>query len=502
VTTLFRPSASDSGESRNSVPALFRSFFSIRPSSRTLATRSWLLFLFFAAPVAIVLGLLEPRWGIASASAMATIVLVAWRPGIFLLIFMVFYSLSQASLSSYGAGITAKLNLNQLLVPLAIGLLTVRALLDAAVSKRSLSLHWAIAAHVPFVVWVCTTVLWAPSGNAHAAAGRVVTCLAAWYVAYCLGASERGHFWVYLTIAAVSIIAAYSAGFERFVGDIGFRKIGASALRSGGSFGAPVIAATVAFAGLPVFIHYVRMRSHRGLQAIGAMGLVGIAVAIAATLTRTVLLGLLVFSLLYVYFNYGGSDTKRFTTRWKTFIVVGTLVVLVGFATLVFVPSDVLSDRTRDFASGSGRFSLDEDSGSGRARIWKYLLILERRSSASEIVFGHGLKSVIPDLYQVIRIPNNAHNSFLQVLYDTGLLGLSAYLFAIWATFTQTRRRNHDSPTLRSERLIWHAYFLSFLVSTVFFNAYVYAVGGRLLLFLGIGALMGRTRARRLQNSR
>ena len=71
-----------------------------------------------------------------------------------------------------------------------------------------------------------------------------------------------------------------------------------------------------------------------------------------------------------------------------------------------------------------------EDSGSGRLMIWDEIIWEFTKSSFIEKVFGHGFHSVF---YQVkpLGIARYAHNSFVETLYDYGIVGLILIIYTV-----------------------------------------------------------------------
>ena len=95
--------------------------------------------------------------------------------------------------------------------------------------------------------------------------------------------------------------------------------------------------------------------------------------------------------------------------------------------------------------------SLSEDEGSGRLDIWKYIIYLFNNSNSLQKLFGHGTHSI---LYNVK--PNGldifAHNSFLEYLYDYGVIGISLLIIYVLAIvkklFSYMKKKTNDLPIL------------------------------------------------------
>ena len=71
------------------------------------------------------------------------------------------------------------------------------------------------------------------------------------------------------------------------------------------------------------------------------------------------------------------------------------------------------------------RFStLQEDGGSGRVDTYELVWKAFKNSTVIEQIFGHGFNAVFLDKVSV----SSAHNDFLEVLYDFGILGFFMYI--------------------------------------------------------------------------
>ena len=89
--------------------------------------------------------------------------------------------------------------------------------------------------------------------------------------------------------------------------------------------------------------------------------------------------------------------------------------------------------------------TIAEDGGSGRTNIWNYLIYRFNISSTNEKIFGHGFHSV---LYRVRPLGHArfAHNSYIETLYDYGIVGLILLVLInfkyIFATIKMIRNKS------------------------------------------------------------
>ena len=95
--------------------------------------------------------------------------------------------------------------------------------------------------------------------------------------------------------------------------------------------------------------------------------------------------------------------------------------------------------------------SMMEDGGSGRTEIWQTVWRKFASSPFSEKLFGHGFHAVF---YKVIPLGFRrfAHNSWLETLYDYGIVGLGLIvilaLYFIGKTFIMIREKSAIAPVM------------------------------------------------------
>jgi O-antigen ligase len=92
-----------------------------------------------------------------------------------------------------------------------------------------------------------------------------------------------------------------------------------------------------------------------------------------------------------------------------------------------------------------------EDGGSGRTEIWQTVWRKFASSPFSEKLFGHGFHAVA---YKVMPLGYSrfAHNSWLEILYDYGMVGLGLIvilvLYFIVKTVKMIREKSAMSPVM------------------------------------------------------
>lgn len=137
--------------------------------------------------------------------------------------------------------------------------------------------------------------------------------------------------------------------------------------------------------------------------------------------SRTYLAVLLCAWMLFIYIKLDNKKTFPFI------VVLG-----VSFFVLVVLVSPV-SEKFFDTANrtSAGMDPLEAFT-SGRSDFWTYDVINIFKSKPFDLVFGHGVNWLFNLNYAYIGTPLWAHNDFIQILSDYGLLGLSIYFW----TFT------------------------------------------------------------------
>ncbi len=135
-----------------------------------------------------------------------------------------------------------------------------------------------------------------------------------------------------------------------------------------------------------------------------------------------------------VYAFIGIKDIKK-----KLVVVIAGALCAVIVVTVVFplLPEDVRA-----------RYSIEsvvEDGGSGRFAIWA-ALIDYTAEKPERIIRGEGIMSTAESikLANVNDIAKGAHNQFLQVFADQGLIGLLVYLFWMGACFFRNIRKRPE----------------------------------------------------------
>ena len=156
---------------------------------------------------------------------------------------------------------------------------------------------------------------------------------------------------------------------------------------------------------------------------------------------------------------------------FKTVII--TIILVIG---LVYGLT-YLNNSTDGFLLS--RFeNISDDGGSGRIDIWKDTLNKFKASGIELQIAGHGFNAVIK------ASPFSAHNDFLEMLYDFGIIGLSLYiLFIILMVFCILKYKNLDDRYYQAGIVMLTIFFIMSMVSHLWLYPSFY---GYLVSFLGV----------------
>lgn len=189
------------------------------------------------------------------------------------------------------------------------------------------------------------------------------------------------------------------------------------------------------------------------------------------SLKRSIVLGLVLF----LFFLYLLEGNKKVVKKWYFWLIL-VLVIWVGIYVNNTVGNLLLS-----------RFNETESGGSGREAIYTIVLRHFSNSSFSELILGHGFMSTLKIIGAL------AHNDFLQLLYDGGLIAIVFYL-SMWIYFLSFAIKNWHS---RKQIGIYYSIYVSTLVLLIvlsMLNCFIYSYMLLSPLMLAIGFLIGEIR--------
>jgi len=436
------------------------------------------------------LGLILGGWGPLVAgsvlTAAALLALLFVRLGAFLLVVVVGYTASHVFLKEitlfHGAVV---LNASQAVMVALTVLLGLRVLCDLGMGA---DLPVPTGAHViqtAFVGWALLDHLAVGHPEGTVILGRLLAVAVAFYVGYAYGGEERP--WILAVLAGAAGVAGLSAAVTAIFFPSPLRAAMLFPERAAGSLGGPVATATVAFAGLPAFIElWVTRRRLLQLAAVAGFGFLGLAVAF--TLTRTVLFGLIVFGAVSL-----ALDRTPAKGGWAVRLTRVALPLLLVAGFLAIVPERQLESRLADLRPSGTLARLDPQLGSGRGMIWTAVFAELSKNRPGEWMFGHGLGTTFDAVAKAIHLWLDAHNSYLNILYELGLVGLALYVALILSSLAGLWKTPSD-PQRAACVSSWRAYLVAYAASTVMFAGYAYMVGPTWLTWLGVGYALRRAR--------
>lgn len=143
------------------------------------------------------------------------------------------------------------------------------------------------------------------------------------------------------------------------------------------------------------------------------LGFALIGIAVLFSLKRTAIIAA---SLAGVTFVVVGALTAARKSRLRTFlsVVVGVLVVASAY---------LYVDDSLGVAVTDRMLAAREDGGSGRLTIYQAVLDQFAAADVGRLLFGHGHYST----FEIFGV--TAHNDFLEVAFDYGIVGLALYLW-------------------------------------------------------------------------
>lgn len=125
--------------------------------------------------------------------------------------------------------------------------------------------------------------------------------------------------------------------------------------------------------------------------------------------------GLIAFALAIILYFFILSVQRRNVATFLRYLVITSIILFVSYKVLSIL------DQSYRIGFISRLLNLIEDGGSGRMDRWKAVLNAEKSSGLLRILVGHGHGSLSTTL-------GNAHNDFLQLLYEKGIFTAAIYI--------------------------------------------------------------------------
>jgi O-antigen ligase len=207
------------------------------------------------------------------------------------------------------------------------------------------------------------------------------------------------------------------------------------------------------------------------------IGIVVIIFVVLLAMKRTALFALVLA--LVVYFLSERIRVRKLID-WRF------LVGICLFATIILPLYSYIDTQTNSSFSSRISSSLD-DKGSGRLDIYKEVIKLQSESTIDSWVIGHGHNTV----YKSTSNSMSAHNDWLEVLFDYGLVGLALYscfhVLLLRKILHLLKQRSYYGPPMAasyclffmmslSSHLVLYASYFSYLMA---FWGTIFAISGR-----------------------
>lgn len=180
-----------------------------------------------------------------------------------------------------------------------------------------------------------------------------------------------------------------------------------------------------------------------------SIGILVIIIAVLLSMKRTALLSLVVA--LVIYFLLERIRVRR--------LIDGRFLFGVFAFAAIMLPLYSYIDTQTDSYLLSRISSSSDDKGSGRVDIYNEVIKLQNESNISSWVIGHGHNRVVKSTSEFV----SAHNDWLEVLFDYGLVGLVLYscfhLLLLRKILRLLKLRSYYGPPMAA------SYALFFLIS-------------------------------------
>lgn len=178
-------------------------------------------------------------------------------------------------------------------------------------------------------------------------------------------------------------------------------------------------------------------------------------VVLFSSLKRSGILALAISLFFYIFIS------QYVRNKFKLSAFIGSLfaIVVLGTIFVLFATNDSGSENIMN------RFeNIDRDKGSGRLVVWEQTMSMIEGQEATTLLFGNGYNAVMHDS----TLQLSAHNDFLEVTYDFGIVGLLLYLAAfITLGFYVVKMIVNRSPYAPPMGMLFIIYFIQSMISHI-----------------------------------
>lgn len=178
-------------------------------------------------------------------------------------------------------------------------------------------------------------------------------------------------------------------------------------------------------------------------------------VVLFSSLKRSGILALAISLFFYIFIS------QYVRNKFKLSAFIGSLfaIIVLGTVFVVFATNDSGSENIMN------RFeNIDRDQGSGRLVVWEQTMSMIEGQEATTLLFGNGYNAVMHDS----TLQLSAHNDFLEVTYDFGIVGLLLYLAAfITLGFYVVKMIVNRSQYAPPMAMLFIIYFIQSMISHI-----------------------------------
>lgn len=226
---------------------------------------------------------------------------------------------------------------------------------------------------------------------------------------------------------------------------------------------------TDAFFAIVVYLPFVLMlQSNRQLKFVNSVLVSSVALV---SVKRSILIGVSVSLLLFFLL----TEHKKILTKWHFWLVLGFIIILGRY--IYGIVSDTIIYRF---------LHLEADQGSGRELIYQTIYSSFQQAEWSEMIFGHGFQAVLH-----INDGKLAHDDFLQLLYDYGLVGVALY-FVFMVSMVFSAVRCYKKRYFNKELYATYVGSLTLFLIMIFLNCFIYSIMLIAPIMLALGILKTR----------
>ena len=315
-----------------------------------------------------------------------------------------------------------------------------------------------------------------------------------WFIVYFLvieGVTEKKHIYLIFGVFTVTLLATVLDSLVQYYvtyKDVFLGRMIDPGARATAGFKAPNgLGAYLTVAAPMIFTWIFKRNVSFKYRSLVALLFFLVTWSLAVTFSRgawsTAFLGIIFFVLLLTF-----PEKRR--AFYFVFVVVLILVVLCGLLGFIL---------TRDWQNSSLRY----DTISWRLHIWKDALKMIEDSP----IFGHGINTFM-QVFEKYRSdrganPTYAHNSYLQLTVETGIIGLVSFLWILgnlfrWASSYISRHGTRSDDLILPALGVWSG-ITAFLLQSFFDNQF-YSLQLSVYLWFMIGFFVAMTKVIKWQN--